>query len=85
MFATSVATLYAVMSLMVFGGWLSSVLLTHQRVDLRDVIMGAIGFPIIALVLFILISIVFFPITALYCVCYNQAAKITDGIEFNVF
>ncbi len=43
----------------------------------------AVGiFLLVPPIIFIVMSIIFYPFTALFCFLYNQVAKLTGGVEF---
>ena len=39
--------------------------------------------PLVPLVIFTFVWLIFLPLMGLLCFCYNQAAKVTGGIEFS--
>jgi hypothetical protein len=41
-----------------------------------------LNLPLVLPVIFAIAWLIFLPLMALFCYCYNQAAKVTGGIEF---
>jgi hypothetical protein len=89
-FATLLASFYAVAFLILFIFWFVSWavggLIVHNLPNHLPTGAEAAGMLLfVPPLVFVLASALFFPFAALFCFLYNQVAKVTGGIEFSIF
>ena len=77
MLATLTASLYVV----AFFVALASMAVFGPLVHRPDSAAMIVLLPVV----FVFISLFFYPMTALFCFLYNQVAKMTGGVEFGIF